>query len=314
MNNTSAVEKYTEISIDTADINTVKKFQVHHCTTNPSLVLKASLMPQYNDLLIETAFWLKQNPELISSLANMGHRLSVLFGIELSKIVSGFIFTEIDPSLSFDSEKTKMAARQIIQWYEELGCNRERTQIKIAATWPGIQAAAELEKEKIQCTMTLLFSPVQAIACANAGVSMIAPYVARVTDWYKMRGENRKLDPGVENVSNMYKYYKKFGYKTKIIAASFRDIEQVRALYGCDYLTVPPTLLKELETELSTMPIILNEESKLEYSKQLIAEKDFYWLMSQDAMATEKLAEGLRSFHSSFVQLGQLIKKAVLKY
>ena len=241
-------------------------------------------------------------------------KLSVNFGLEILKIVPGRVSTEVDARLSFDIEGTVVKARELIRLYELAGINRERILIKIAATWEGIKAAEILEKEKIHCNLTLLFSQIQAIACAEAGVRLISPFVGRILDWHKknqgVEGFAPKEDPGVISVTKIYNYYKKYGYPTQVMGASFRNIDEIIELAGCDLLTISPKLLQELENTKGDLERKLSNEIAFQQEIERIDldEKTFRWMMSQDAMATEKLAEGIRNFSKDLRELEKQIE------
>ncbi|MEM9423979.1 MAG: transaldolase, partial [Spirochaetota bacterium] len=249
MTRLDSLKTHTVVVADSGDIASIQEFQPQDCTTNPSLILKAASMPQYQALFDQAVAWGKtqsggDSPALICQ------RLGVIFGSELLKIVPGYVSTEVDASLSFDRDASVAAARQIISWYEELGYRRERILIKMASTWAGIQAAAILEKEGIHCNLTLLFSFAQAVACAEAGVTLISPFVGRIMDWHK-KAEGREFapqeDPGVLSVQRIYRYYKTYGYTTIVMGASFRHVGEIEELCGCDRLTISPALLAELK-------------------------------------------------------------------
>lgn len=305
------LKRHTVIVADSGDINSIQEFQPQDCTTNPSLILKAASMPQYEDLFERAIAWGgKQNLTGSHLTSAVCQRLSTIFGSELLKIVPGYVSTEVDASLSFDRDGSLECARRIISWYEELGYSRERILIKMASTWEGIQAAAELEKEGIRCNMTLLFSFAQAVACAEAGVTLISPFVGRIMDWYKKQ-EGRDFspaeDPGVLSVQRIYRYYKTYGYKTIVMGASFRNIGQITELCGCDRLTISPALLAELRQKDGELPVKLHPEQKAQEPKIHLEQKDFLWRHHQDPMAVEKLAEGINLFHRDLTQLEELI-------
>ncbi|MCH2174720.1 MAG: transaldolase [Lentisphaeria bacterium] len=299
-----ALKSVTTVVADTGDIESIKLYQPTDATTNPSLILAASKMPQYSHLIdAAIKYGLKEgkNPEEQLTLAL--DRAAVNFGLEILKIVPRYVSTEVDARLSFSTQATIDKARSIIAMYEEAGYSRERILIKIASTWEGIKAAEVLEKEGISCNLTLLFGFAQAVACAEAGVTLISPFVGRILDWYKKEegvdSYPAEQDPGVLSVRRIYAYYKKYGYKTIVMGASFRNSDEVKALAGCDALTIGPKFLEELKNSDENIPEILNEtyatenckEQKISYS-----ENDFRWELNEDPMATEKLAEGIRKF------------------
>ncbi|MDO8898889.1 MAG: transaldolase [Bacteroidales bacterium] len=317
MNNTlSQLKKYTRVVADTGDFESMRQYQPVDATTNPSLIYASAQDAKYSHLLAEAMHYAQKNAE--SKKQQLGlclDRLSVNFGMEILKIVPGRVSTEVDARLSFDTEATISKARQLIGMYEENGISRKRILIKVAATWEGIKAAEVLEKEQIHTNLTLLFSKVQAIACAEAGVTLISPFVGRILDWHKV---NRKVDhipdnedPGVLSVTEIFNYYKKFGYTTEVMGASFRNTGEIIELAGCDLLTIAPSLLAELEQ--MNEPIILKLDGAkapgLEIEKISPDEKMFRWLLNEDAMATEKLAEGIRKFAADLVKLEKLIEK-----
>lgn len=294
-------KKYTVVVADTGDIDSIKQFSPEDATTNPSLVLKAAQLPQYKHLIdsaIETAKKIGGSKE--QQLINASDQVAVNIGAEILKYVPGRISTEVDARLSFDKEKCIEKARKIIKLYQEKGIDKSRILIKLASTWEGIRAAEELEKEGINCNLTLLFSFAQARACAEANVFLISPFVGRIYDWYNTKKpiENYVADedPGVVSVRNIYDYYKQHGYKTIVMGASFRKVDQILALAGCDRLTIAPNLLTEMQN--STAPVVrkLNPEQTVVARPTPITEAEFRWQHNSDAMAVEKLAEGMRAF------------------
>ncbi len=307
MNQLDQLKQHTIVVADTGDFESMRAYQPRDATTNPSLILQAAQKPEYRALL-DQAVAEKRNAGLEAVI----DRLLILFGVEILKIVPGRVSTEVDARLSFDTVGTLAKARQIIDLYAKEGIGKERILIKIASTWEGIRAAAELEKEGIHCNMTLLFSLAQAVACAEAGARLISPFVGRILDWHKAKtgqtytGEE---DPGVRSVTQIYAYYKKFGLGTEIMGASFRNKEEITELCGCDLLTISPGLLGELQA--SSDPIIakLTVESALQSDIQPMVcdEKAFRWMLNEDAMATEKTAEGIRKFGEDIVKLERLI-------
>lgn len=292
----------TRVVADTGDFETMRRFQPEDATTNPSLILKAVQMPQYAHLLDKAVASRKAGT---ASKQQQIHRIAdellVLFGAEILNIIPGRVSTETDARLSFDTEGTIEKGRRLIALYEERGVSRDRILIKIASTWEGIRAAEVLRKEGINCNLTLLFSLVQAVACADAGVKLISPFVGRIYDWYKKECGKEFAppdDPGVQSVQEIYAYYKKFGHETEVMGASFRNSGQIVELAGCDLLTISPELLEKLEASEEPVERKLSpekaRESKLE--KMEIDEKRFRFCLNEDAMATEKTAEGIRKF------------------
>src|SRR5690348_12832080 len=300
-----SLKKYTTVVADTGDIEAIARHRPQDATTNPSLLYKAAQMPAYRHLVEEAA---DVASEIGGSEAKMAEefidQLFVLFGSEILKVIPGRVSTEVAASLSFDTQATVAKGRKLISLYEKKGISRERILIKIASTWEGIRAAALLETEGIHCNLTLLFSFAQAVACAEAGVTLISPFVGRIYDWYKKERGGAEIppdqDPGVESVTRIYNYYKKYGYKTQVMGASFRNANQIVRLAGCDLLTISPELLDQLEKTEGTLERKLNP-AKSQVSKDellRLSEKAFRWMHNEDAMATEKLAEGIRKFNS----------------
>ncbi len=302
MNKLDTLKSVTDVVADTGDIEAIAKYKPLDATTNPSLLLKAAQLPQYQSLLEESIQWANEQSEYAEETANLAAtKLGVAIGCEILKIIPGRISTEVDARLSFDTSKTLAKARQIIALYEEAGIDKSRVLIKIAATWEGIRAAEILEKENINCNLTLLFSFSQAVACAEAGVFLISPFVGRILDWHKAKQPNQDFsganDPGVQSVSKIYDYYKTHGYKTVVMGASFRNISEIEELAGCDRLTISPQLLAELEADTGALVTKLSASSaKSNLKKMSLSEAEFRLQLNDDAMATEKLAEGIRNF------------------
>lgn len=302
MNQLDALKKLTTVVADSGDIESIRHFEPQDATTNPSLILKAADLPQYQNLIKDALDYArKKGGSKEDQVINATDKLAVNIGVEILKSVPGRISTEVDARMSFDSEKCLAKARKLISLYQEQGIDKSRILIKLASTWEGIKAAEQLEKEGINCNLTLLFSFAQARACAEAGVYLISPFVGRIYDWYKAKEPNAtydvEKDPGVKSVREIYKYYKAQGYETVIMGASFRKVEQILALAGCDRLTISPNLLEELKA--SDAPV----ERKLQSSsapgnKQPVplTQAEFLWEHHQDAMAVDKLAEGIRQF------------------
>jgi transaldolase len=300
-----SLKQYTTVVADTGDIEAIHRHRPQDATTNPSLLYHAAQMPAYRNLVEEAA---EKASDLGGSHEQMAQefidQLFVLFGSEILKVVPGRVSTEVAASLSFDTQGTVAKARKLISLYQKKGVPRERILIKIASTWEGIQAAHELEQEGIHCNLTLLFSFAQAVACAEAGVTLISPFVGRIYDWYKKEGGGKEIpadqDPGVASVTRIYNYYKKYGYKTQVMGASFRNVSQIVRLAGSDLLTISPDLLDQLEQTERVMERKL-DLAKAQASKDErlhLSEKAFRWMHNEDAMATEKLAEGIRKFNS----------------
>lgn len=303
----------TDVVADTGDIEAIKRFAPLDATTNPSLLLKAAALPHYAELLDQAKHWATaQGGSNEEQLSNCCDRFAVDVGKEILAIIPGRISTEVDARLSFDAEATKAKARKLIGMYEEAGISRDRILIKAASTWEGICAAAELEKEGINCNLTLLFGFGQAAACADAGVFLISPFVGRILDWYKANTDvvvaTPQDDPGVQSVSRIYDYYKQHGYNTVVMGASFRNTGEIEALAGCDRLTISPALLEELAADTGDLPRQLSADSaSSDVAKHSPTESGFRFDLNADAMATEKLAEGIRNFVVDQIKLEQLI-------
>jgi len=310
MNQLEQLKQYTTVVADTGDFHTMQSFQPQDATTNPSLILKAVQKPEYLPLLEQTvqAHRGKSSSEIIDHLL-------VAFGLKILAIIPGRVSTETDARLSFDTEGTITKARQLITLYEAAGISRERVLIKIASTWEGICAAKVLQQKGIRCNMTLLFSFPQAVACAEAGAQLISPFVGRIYDWYKKAtgtDYSGADDPGVQSVQRIYTYYKKFGYSTEVMGASFRNTSQILELAGCDLLTISPELLQKLnDTTAPPVQRKLSPAQAAQASLQKISldEKAFRLALNEDAMATEKLAKGIRLFCADSVKLEALVKQ-----
>lgn len=316
MDQLSALKQMTTVVADTGDIDAIRQFTPQDATTNPSLLLKASQDPKYAPLLDQARAWAQtQGGSDAEILANMTDYLAVLIGTEITKIVPGYISTEVDARFSFDTEATLRKAHRLIELYDAQGIDKERVLIKIASTWEGIQAARFLEKEGIRCNLTLLFGFAQAQACADAGAYLISPFVGRILDWYKKQSPDADFsgdnDPGVQSVTRIYNYYKSNGYDTVVMGASFRNTGEIISLAGCDRLTIGPSLLEELAATEGDLARRLDPANAASSdAKQGPSEGQFRWAMNDDAMATEKLAEGIRGFAADQVKLEQLLAKA----
>ena len=301
MNQLEQLKQRTTIVADSGDIDSIMAYQPEDATTNPSLIYKAAQLPQYQKLVKDAVAAVKsrQNGKPVQP-ADIADYLAVSIGVLILKNVPGRISTEVDARLSFDTQASIAKAREIIALYEEKGIGKDRVLIKRAATWQGIRAAETLEKEGIQCNLTLLFSFAQARACADANVFLISPFVGRIYDWYKKNNPDTTFtvenDPGVESVQKIYRFYKMHGYRTVVMGASFRTPEQVLALNGCDRLTVSPALLAQLQQTQGAVPMPLTYEGEIQAKPTAMTEAEFYWAHNQDAMAVEKLAEGIRLF------------------
>ena len=296
-----SLRKMTVVVADTGDIDAIKKYQPQDATTNPSLILSASALPQYAPLIDEAVAYAKaQSADKAQQLIDAEDKLAVNIGLEILKIVPGRISTEVDARLSHNTQATVEKARKLIALYNAAGISNDRILIKIASTWQGIRAAEILEKEGINCNLTLLFSEAQARACAEAGVYLISPFVGRILDWYKANTDKKEYasaeDPGVISVTKIYKYYKEYGYKTVVMGASFRNVGEIIELAGCDRLTIAPALLKELQENSTALVRKLDYKGEVKAKPQPLTEAEFYWQHNSDAMAVEKLAEGIRKF------------------
>lgn len=308
------LKKMTTVVVDTGDFEAIQKYAPTDATTNPSLILSAVLKPQYKHLVDEAVSYSKvKSKSLDEQKALMMDKISVNFGCEILKLIPGRVSTEIDARLSFDIEGSIQKAQTLIKLYESMGISKERILIKLASTWEGIKAGETLEKMGIHCNMTLMFSLAQAILCAEAKATLISPFVGRILDWYKknegLNGFAPENDPGVKSVSQIYNYYKKFGYPTQVMGASFRNIDQITELAGCDLLTISPNLLDELKNGEDTLIRKLNPENarNMELKKIALDEKSFRLMLNENAMATEKLAEGIRKFVEDTVKLEKLL-------
>ena len=296
-----SLRSMTVVVADTGDIDAIKKYQPQDATTNPSLILSASALLQYTPLIDEAIAYAKaQSADKAQQLIDAEDKLAVNIGLEILKIVPGRISTEVDARLSYDTQATVEKARKLIALYNAAGISNDRILIKIASTWQGIRAAEILEKEGINCNLTLLFSEAQARACAEAGVYLISPFVGRILDWYKANTDKKEYapaeDPGVISVTKIYNYYKEYGYKTVVMGASFRNVGEIIELAGCDRLTIAPALLKELQENSTALVRKLDYKGEVKAKPQPLTEAEFYWQHNSDAMAVEKLAEGIRKF------------------
>ena len=316
MNQLQSLKQFTTVVADTGNFEDIRKFQPQDATTNPSLILKAVLDPQYRTLL-DKAIADNKGSSLAGSdlFKKVIDDTLILFGCEILKIVPGRVSTEVDARLSFDTKATLDKARYLIGLYEKVGVSRERVLIKIASTWEGIRAAEILQLEKINCNLTLMFSMPQAVACAEAGIRLISPFVGRIYDYYKATTGKEYAgmeDPGVQSVHKIYNYFKKFGFETQVMGASFRNTGEIVALAGCDLLTISPEILEKLEASDEPLVRVLSPEAakQMEIEKVPVDEKSFRWLLNEDAMATDKLAEGIRKFAADIVKLEGMIAQA----
>ncbi|MEK9712284.1 MAG: transaldolase [Thalassolituus sp.] len=314
MSKLDALRGMTVVVADTGDIEAIRTHRPHDATTNPSLILKAASLPGYRPLLEAAAKWSGTVSNSDSRIVNACDHLAVAIGCEILEIIPGLISTEVDARLSFDTKATVAKAHKLISMYEANGISRDRVLIKIASTWEGIEAARTLEAEGIRCNLTLLFNFHQAIACAEAGATLISPFVGRILDWHKANtpeadfsGDN---DPGVQSVSRIYRYYKEFGHKTVVMGASFRNTGEIEALAGCDKLTISPDLLEQLANDTGELPRRLTPEANTCTDERIsVDEATFRWAMNEDPMATEKLADGVRRFAADQRTLEQQLEE-----
>ncbi|WP_437757833.1 transaldolase [Sorangium sp. So ce1389] len=313
------LKAYTVVVADTGDINSIEKFRPQDATTNPSLITAAAQMAEYTDIVGGALAWAQKEAsrgdEPGDAVSLAFDRLAVDFGLRILKIIPGRVSTEVDARLSYDTQATIEKGRRIIRLYEEAGVSRERVLIKIASTWEGIRAAEVLEKEGIHCNLTLLFGLHQAIACAEAGVTLISPFVGRILDWY-LKDTGRKSyapaeDPGVVSVTKIYNYYKKHGYKTEVMGASFRNIDEIKELAGCDLLTISPKLLAELASAAGDLPRKLDPEAAraMNIEKITMDEATFRAMHTADRMASDKLSEGIDGFAKALASLEVLLRE-----
>ena len=301
MNQLDGIKKFTTVVADSGDIESIRHYQPEDATTNPSLLLKAAGLAHFSHLIDDAIAYGKQRGKTQEQqVAEASDKLAVNFGAEILKSIPGRVSTEVDARLSFDKEKSINKARRLVELYEEQGIDKSRILIKLASTWEGIRAAEELEKNGIQCNLTLLFSFAQARACAEAGVYLISPFVGRIYDWYNSRKPMEPYvadeDPGVKSVRRIYDYYKKHRYSTIIMGASFRKVEQIVALAGCDRLTLSPNLLEELQNSDAPLERKLEPSTEGFHQPSPLSEAEFRWEHNQDPMAVEKLSDGIRQF------------------
>ena len=320
VNKLDQLKSMTTIVVDTGDIESIKKYTPTDATTNPSLILAAVAKPQYKHLVEDAVKYAKS--KATSSEEEKGlimDKLFVNFGLEILKLIPGRVSTEVDAHLSFDIPGSIHKAKVLMRLYEEAGITRERVLIKLASTWEGARAAEQLEKEGIHCNMTLLFSLPQAIACAEAKATLISPFVGRILDWYKksegVSGYAPEEDPGVNSVTEIYHYFKKFDYPTQIMGASFRNVDEILELAGCDLLTIAPNFLEDLKN--GEGPVVRKLESsqskKMNIQKMKLDEKTFRFMLNDNAMATEKLSEGIRKFAEDSRKLQKNIQEQFVK-
>ena len=320
MNLLESLKKYSVIVADTGDIDAIARLRPQDATTNPSLLYQSAQNPKYRALVEDAlAFGLRAKGHRKSQAGATMAKLAVNFGCEILKHAKGRVSTEVDANLSFDIDGSLARARDLIALYAQAGVARERVLIKLASTWEGIRAAEKLEREGIHCNLTLLFSFAQAVACADAGVTLISPFVGRIYDWYKKERKADDIapqdDPGVQSVTRIYNYYKKFGYRTQVMGASFRKVEQITGLAGCDLLTISPDLLDKLEGTAGALERRLSVAAAKAGAAEKITmdEQTFRWMHNEDAMATDKLAEGIRRFHVDAGKLEEYVLALVEK-
>lgn len=311
----TALKQHSTVVADTGDFASIRKYQPRDATTNPSLILKAATMPEYAGVVAKAVADARQAGGGGSAvLSGAMDRLAVAFGLEILKIVPNRVSTEVDARLSFDTASSVAKARQLITMYQAAGIPRERILIKLASTWEGIQAARQLKADGIRCNLTLLFSFAQAVACAEAGVQLISPFVGRILDWHKKATGVTTYapaeDPGVRSVTQIYNYYKKFGYTTEVMGASFRNREEILELAGCDLLTISPSLLEELQTGTGSVARKLDPDTSRTTALERLTldESKFRWLHNEDQMATEKLSDGIRLFAADSGKLEKFLE------
>ncbi len=306
----------TIVVADTGDIEEIERYKPQDATTNPSLITAAAQMPAYQKIVDDVLTAAKKElgaKAVDKDVATLAfEHLAVAFGTKILAVVKGRVSTEVDARVSFDTEATLKKAHFIIEQYDKIGISKDRILVKIASTWKGIKAAEQLEKEGIHCNLTLLFGIHQAVACADAGVTLVSPFVGRILDWYKKdtgKDYQGAEDPGVQSVTKVYNYYKKFGYKTQVMGASFRNIGEIKELAGCDLLTISPKLLKELDATEGELPRKLDPENakNLNIEKMHMDEATFEKMHAEDHMATDKLAEGIQGFTDALVSLEKLL-------
>ena len=309
------LKRFSVVVADTGDFNSIQAFAPRDATTNPTLILKAVQKPEYRGLLERVRREHGKATLDEEQVRDICDRLLIAFGVEILRIIPGRVSTEVDARLSFDTEGTVAKARRLIELYEQAGIGRERILVKTASTWEGIAAAERLERESIHCNLTLLFGFPQAVACADAGVTLISPFVGRIYDWYRKR-EGREYtaedDPGVQSVRRIYTYFKRFGYETEVMGASFRNVGQVLGLAGCDLLTISPDLLQQLAQTRSEVVRYLDpaQARAAPVERRRFDERQFRFEMNEDAMASDKLSEGIRGFVADIRSLEQLVAAA----
>jgi len=311
MNKLEQLRQYTQVVADTGDISAIETYQPVDATTNPSLIYKAAQLDRYQPTLQDSISFAKSFNSKQEQLDACADHLAVSIGSQILNIIPGRMSTEVDARLSFDTTATVERAKRLMEMYNERGISNDRVLIKIASTWEGIRAGEILEKQGIQCNLTLLFGFSQAQACADAGVYLISPFVGRILDWYKANTDltvNTPFDdPGVQSVTRIYNYFKQHDYNTVVMGASFRNLGEIEALAGCDRLTISPQLLGELQASEGELPRHLLPDAQSGDAKQILTENDFRWAMNEDAMSTEKLSEGIRNFTADLRKLEDLL-------
>lgn len=312
MTKLDALKTMTTVVADTGDFESIKQFEPTDATTNPSLLLKASQQSQYTDLVEDALAFGRAQSDRAAQLEAAMDKLAVNFGSRIADVVPGYVSTEANANLSFDTQGTVEKAHRLLALYQDQGVDTRRILIKIAATWEGIEAARQLEREGIRCNLTLLFSFHQAVACAEAGAFLISPFVGRILDWYTAstgKTYTAETDPGVASVRRIYRHYKSKGYPTIVMGASFRNIGEIEQLAGCDRLTISPALLDELANDPGDLKAALTPDQRSDENVPTYDEPTFRWHMNEDAMATEKLAEGIRKFHADYLALRDALGK-----
>ncbi|MFT8209659.1 MAG: transaldolase [Symbiopectobacterium sp.] len=309
----TSLRQLTTVVADTGDIAAMKLYKPQDATTNPSLILNAAQIPEYRSLIEDVVKWAReQSSKREQQLVDATDKLAVNIGLEILKLILGRISTEVDARLSYDTEASVAKAKRLIKLYNDAGISNDRILIKLASTWQGIRAAEQLEKEGINCNLTLLFSFAQARACAEAGVFLISPFVGRILDWYKANTDKKDYapqeDPGVISVTEIYQYYKAHGYETVVMGASFRNSGEIFELAGCDRLTIAPALLKELSESTGDVPHKLSYSGEIKARPAKMTEAEFYWQHNQDPMAVDKLADGIRKFAIDQGKLEKMIE------
>ncbi|MBK4715694.1 MULTISPECIES: transaldolase [Tenebrionibacter/Tenebrionicola group] len=310
----TSLRQFTTVVADTGDIAAMKLYQPQDATTNPSLILNAAQIPEYRKLIDDAVSWARgQSDDRAQQVTDATDKLAVNIGLEILKLIPGRISTEVDARLSYDTQGSIARAKRLIKLYNDAGVSNDRILIKLASTWQGIRAAEQLEKEGINCNLTLLFSFAQARACAEAGVYLISPFVGRILDWYKANTDKKEFaaheDPGVVSVSEIYKYYKEHGYETVVMGASFRNVGEILALAGCDRLTIAPALLKELADADGAVERKLSFCGEVKPRPARLSESAFLWQHNQDPMAVDKLAEGIRKFAIDQEKLEKMVSE-----